>query len=86
MFTTYSDDGEFFQPQKVISDIRIDYTKNSLGEVSAEFYTESSDADIEFIHWKLFLIQTGDNRYLIDGYSSVNDVALDENGNLIMQF
>ena len=83
---SYHDYSEFFQPQKIISDIKIDYTKNSFGEISAEVYTESSNADIGFIHWKLFLIQTDNDQYLINGYESITDVIVGENGNLITQF
>ena len=84
--TSSLDDSEFFQQQRMIGDIKIDYTKNSSGEISGEVYTKSSNSDIGFIHWKLFLIQTDDNRYLINGYESVTDVTFDKNGNLIIGF
>ena len=74
----------FLQPQKVVSDIKVDNTKDALGQITAEVYVKTDSG--EFIHWLLFLEQESSGKYLISGYASITDISFDGNGNLIMQF
>lgn len=74
----------FLQPQKVVSDIKVDNTKDALGQITAEVYVKTDSG--EFIHWLLFLEQESSGKYLISGYVSITDISFDGNGNLIMQF
>lgn len=85
-----------FSPQKIISEITVDYTKDDLNQISAEFYTEYTDnttpageqrkGDNKFVHWKAYLTEQADGRYLIYGWESITDVKVDEDGNLIKSF
>lgn len=74
----------FLQPQKVVSDIKVDNTKDALGQITAEVYVKTDSG--EFIHWLLFLEQESSGKYLISGYASITDISFNGNGNLIMQF
>ena len=77
-------DRVFLQPQKVISDIKVDNTKDALWQITAEVYVRTGSG--EFIHWLLFLERENSGKYLIIGYASITDIRFDGNGNLIMQF
>ncbi len=77
-------DKVFLQPQKVVSDIKVDNTKDALGQMTAEVYVRTDSG--EFIHWLLFLTQERNGKYLISGYASITDLRFDGNGNLIVQF
>ena len=91
----YHDD-TIFSPQKIVSEITVDYTKDSLNQISAEFYTEYTDnttptgeqrkEDNKFVHWKVYLTEQADFSYLITGWESITDVRVDEDGNLIKSF
>lgn len=74
-----------FVPQKIVSNIKVDYTKNSFNEISTEFYTEINDKN-QFVHWKFRLIRQNDENYLISGWESITDVIVDKNGNLLKEF
>ena len=66
-----------FGKQKRVSDITVDYTIDSFGQISAECYTEFIDEEhladgYQQVHWKIYLVQQPDNTYLINGWESMD--------------
>ncbi len=66
-----------FGTQKRVSDITVDYTIDSFGQISAECYAEFIDEehladDYQPVHWKIYLVQQPDNTYLINGWESLD--------------